>query len=187
MADKQMNQFTTATDGAYIYAEASNGSQVKISKAALIDLFRKQIGVFMIPYATGEVINGIGLIIKTDIQFSTYNSIRLEMSFGTCQNSIITEHFIINIRIWERQFNSHSICRDNYTPQVCKFVYAYVDSDNTVSLFIDTGTTNQSFSKILASVTDGNSGSCHRITSLSPSYEAYSEGSHSKERKITIS
>ena len=35
MADKQMNQFTTSTDGAYIYAEASNGSQVKISKAAL--------------------------------------------------------------------------------------------------------------------------------------------------------
>ena len=36
MADKQMNQFTTATDGAYIYAEASNGSQVKISKSDLI-------------------------------------------------------------------------------------------------------------------------------------------------------
>ena len=37
MADKQMNQFTTATDGAYIYAEASNGSQVKIAKADLIN------------------------------------------------------------------------------------------------------------------------------------------------------
>ena len=37
MADKKMNQFTTATDGAYIYAEASNGSQVKIAKADLIN------------------------------------------------------------------------------------------------------------------------------------------------------
>lgn len=37
MADKQMSQFTTATDGAYIYAEASNGSQVKIAKADLIN------------------------------------------------------------------------------------------------------------------------------------------------------
>lgn len=35
MADKQMNQFTTATDGAYIYAEAADGSQVKIAKAHL--------------------------------------------------------------------------------------------------------------------------------------------------------
>ena len=37
MADKQMNQFTTATDGAYIYAEAADGSQVKIAKE---DLFK---------------------------------------------------------------------------------------------------------------------------------------------------
>lgn len=36
MADKKMNQFTTATDGAYIYAEASDGSQVKISKSDII-------------------------------------------------------------------------------------------------------------------------------------------------------
>lgn len=36
MADKQMNQFTTATNGAYIYAEASDGSQVKISKSDII-------------------------------------------------------------------------------------------------------------------------------------------------------
>lgn len=35
--DKKMNQFTSATDGAYIYAEASNGSQVKIAKADLIN------------------------------------------------------------------------------------------------------------------------------------------------------
>lgn len=41
MADKQMNQFTTATDGAYIYAEASNGSQVKILMNDLITIIRR--------------------------------------------------------------------------------------------------------------------------------------------------
>lgn len=40
MADKQMNQFTSASDGAYIYAELSDGSQVKIAKADLIELIR---------------------------------------------------------------------------------------------------------------------------------------------------
>lgn len=36
--DKKMNQFTSATDGAYIYAEAANGSQVKIDKIRLADI-----------------------------------------------------------------------------------------------------------------------------------------------------
>lgn len=35
MADKKMNDFATATDGAYIYAESSSGEQIKISKADL--------------------------------------------------------------------------------------------------------------------------------------------------------
>lgn len=35
MADKNMNQFTTATNGAYIYGELADGSQVKISKSDL--------------------------------------------------------------------------------------------------------------------------------------------------------
>ena len=46
MADKQMNQFTTATDGAYIYAEAADGSQVKISKADIINLLRNNLTVY---------------------------------------------------------------------------------------------------------------------------------------------
>ena len=47
MADKQMNQFTTAKDGAYIYAEAADGSQVKISKADLIALIKPEmLGVY---------------------------------------------------------------------------------------------------------------------------------------------
>ena len=38
MADKKMNQFTTATGGEYIYAEAADGSQVKIAKANLVSM-----------------------------------------------------------------------------------------------------------------------------------------------------
>lgn len=38
MADKQMNQFTTASAANYIYAEAANGSQVKITKNALANI-----------------------------------------------------------------------------------------------------------------------------------------------------
>jgi hypothetical protein len=36
MADKRMNQFTPATDMEYVYAEAADGSQVKIKKNDLI-------------------------------------------------------------------------------------------------------------------------------------------------------
>lgn len=35
MADKKMNDFATASDGAYIYAESASGEQIKISKADL--------------------------------------------------------------------------------------------------------------------------------------------------------
>ncbi|WP_257932688.1 hypothetical protein [Bacteroides muris (ex Fokt et al. 2023)] len=41
MAEKQdipMNQFQVVTDAAYIYAEAVNGSQVKIKKSDLVVL-----------------------------------------------------------------------------------------------------------------------------------------------------
>ena len=43
-ADIKMNEFATATDGAYIYAEAADGSQVKISKASLASLIKTLIG-----------------------------------------------------------------------------------------------------------------------------------------------
>ena len=38
--DIKMNQLHTATDGEYIYAEAADGSQVKIAKADLVELIR---------------------------------------------------------------------------------------------------------------------------------------------------
>lgn len=40
MADKKMNEFTQATEVEYVYAEAADGSQVKIKKN---DLIRKQL------------------------------------------------------------------------------------------------------------------------------------------------
>ena len=41
MADKKMNEFAPATDSAYIYGEATNGSQVKIKKEDLAIVLRK--------------------------------------------------------------------------------------------------------------------------------------------------
>lgn len=47
MAEKQdiaMNAFTSATDAEYIYAEATNGSQVKIKKSDLLNaMFQKEV------------------------------------------------------------------------------------------------------------------------------------------------
>lgn len=41
MADLKMNKFTTASDGAYIYGELSNGAQVKIKREDLVDVIRE--------------------------------------------------------------------------------------------------------------------------------------------------
>lgn len=38
--DVKMNSFAQATDAAYIYAESSNGSQVKIKKSDLVEVIR---------------------------------------------------------------------------------------------------------------------------------------------------
>ena len=40
MADKRMNEFTLAANGTYIYAEAADGSQVKLKKSDLVELIR---------------------------------------------------------------------------------------------------------------------------------------------------
>ena len=40
MEDIKMNSFAQATDAAYIYAEAANGSQVKIKKSDLVEVIR---------------------------------------------------------------------------------------------------------------------------------------------------
>ena len=45
MADIAMNTFAPATDGAYIYAEAADGSQVKIKKSDLFSVLFQDKGI----------------------------------------------------------------------------------------------------------------------------------------------
>lgn len=44
MADKKLNAVSTASDGAYIYAEDASGNQIKISKADLATVVAEIIG-----------------------------------------------------------------------------------------------------------------------------------------------
>lgn len=54
MADKKMNEFAPATDATYIYAEAANGSQIKINKSDLVELFKSSIGFDTVLQDKGE-------------------------------------------------------------------------------------------------------------------------------------
>lgn len=45
MADKKLNEVSTATDGAYVYAEDASGNQIKISKADLATVVAGLIGL----------------------------------------------------------------------------------------------------------------------------------------------
>lgn len=47
MADKKMNEFATASDGAYIYAESASGEQIKISKADLASVVAELLSLSM--------------------------------------------------------------------------------------------------------------------------------------------
>ncbi len=57
MADKKLNELGTAIDASYIYAEASNGTQVRISKADLALVVAEQ--AF---YSPKETLSGDGSI-----------------------------------------------------------------------------------------------------------------------------
>lgn len=68
MAEKQdikMNIFAQATDAAYIYAEASNGSQVKIKKSDLAKIIGKLLPIGNDFFYEGSI--GIGQVINTGI------------------------------------------------------------------------------------------------------------------------
>ena len=84
MAEKQdiaMNAFTSATDAEYIYAEATNGSQVKIKKSDLLNaMFQKgtpvkdynlntEIGIYYINVSVNGTINGPSNSISYGILF----------------------------------------------------------------------------------------------------------------------
>ncbi|QUT36645.1 hypothetical protein INE90_03441 [Bacteroides uniformis] len=63
--DIKMNSFTQATDAAYIYAEASNGSQVKIKKSDLAKIIGKLLPIGNDFFYEGSI--GIGQVINTGI------------------------------------------------------------------------------------------------------------------------
>ena len=79
--DIAMNQFTSATDAEYIYAEATNGSQVKIKKSDLLNaMFQKgtpvkdynlntEIGIYYINVSVNGTINGPSNSISYGILF----------------------------------------------------------------------------------------------------------------------
>lgn len=63
--DIKMNSFAQATDAAYIYAEASNGSQVKIKKSDLAKIIGKLLPIGNDFFYEGSI--GIGQVINTGI------------------------------------------------------------------------------------------------------------------------
>ena len=68
MSDKKMNDFATATDGAYIYAESASGEQIKISKADLASVVAGLTGVkygTLYKNTTTTIRLGAGLLIIT--------------------------------------------------------------------------------------------------------------------------
>lgn len=79
--DIKMNSFAQATDAAYIYAEAANGSQVKIKKSDLLNaMFQKgtpvkdynlntEIGIYYINVSVNGTINGPSNSISYGILF----------------------------------------------------------------------------------------------------------------------
>ena len=61
--DIKMNQFQVVTDAAYIYAEAANGSQVKIKKSNLVVLMKSELGFSYLknnPFDAVEDCNTLG-------------------------------------------------------------------------------------------------------------------------------
>ena len=63
--DIKMNSFAQATDAAYIYAEASNGSQVKIKKSDLAKIIGKLLPIGNDFFYEGSI--EIGQVINTGI------------------------------------------------------------------------------------------------------------------------
>ena len=67
--DKPMNQFTVANNGSYLYAEAADGSQVKIAKADLLNALGlsgciyKHLSAYISAGATKEIDNVGGFVL----------------------------------------------------------------------------------------------------------------------------
>ena len=79
MADKQMNQFFRAKDGAYIYMEAADGNQVKIAKADLLNALGlsgcryNYLSTYIDANATKEIDNVGGFVlVKNEYSFGGF-------------------------------------------------------------------------------------------------------------------
>ncbi len=89
--DIAMNQFQVVTDAAYIYAEAANGSQVKIKKSDFIDIVKRYIT--SVRFAGGIPDSDLNSIYKNEESGISIYNISAAIS-----NSPATYSFCINIQ-----------------------------------------------------------------------------------------
>lgn len=87
MADIKMNQFTSTTEVSYIYAEAANGSQVKISIGSLIaailgnSVFRNR-GIVEEGFDFNNAKSGVYTVNKTNCTNQPFPAIGTLVSFN---------------------------------------------------------------------------------------------------------
>lgn len=96
MSDKKMNDFPTAADGAFVYAEDANGNQIKISKADLASVVAGLLGVKQIEI---KIAPGADYIIQNSnvkaivlLTFAGTNVLSLSVWHRNTLSSIIAEH-----------------------------------------------------------------------------------------------
>ena len=56
MAEKRMNEFQQVVDAEYVYAEAADGSQVRIKKSDFMELLRAELGYSFLKNNPNEAI-----------------------------------------------------------------------------------------------------------------------------------
>ena len=186
--DIKMNQFQIVSDAPYVYVELADGSQGKIKKSDLANMMNTLIGgLFPKLFPTPSVGNVKGFIIKTAISVAQYRAIRLQCSIGFNQNNMSNENFSVNIKYWEYNFTSSSLSRENYSLTICDYIVCYVDDDNTFSFYLNSKYSNHSGGYLMLYAISNVNGNKNQILSVEEITSEYAIGSHSKEKKITIS
>ena len=190
MAEKKdvpMNTFPQVTDAEYIYAEAADGSQVKIKTRDLAGVINLMVGgIFQVPFETRPLGNTKGFIIKTSIVASQYRAVRLQCSIGFNQNGAGNENFSVNVKYWNNAFNGGFLSRENYLVSICNYVICYIDDDNTFSFYLNSLYTNSSGGYLLLLAMSNTNYNKNQIISMTETSAEYVIGSHEKEIKITI-
>ena len=116
-----------------------------------------------------------------------YRAIRLQCSIGFNQNNMSNENFSVNIKYWEYNFTSSSLSRENYSLTICDYIVCYVDDDNTFSFYLNSKYSNHSGGYLMLYAISNVNGNKNQILSVEEITSEYAIGSHSKEKKITIS